>query len=499
MHHVLHEEHLVVTAAQMRAAEQRAMLEGISGWEMMQRAGQLAAREIIRRFRPCRTLVLAGSGNNGGDGFVIAEALRTEGWPVELACMVAPSALSGDAKTAAQQYHGEIVPFSADLIRPELLLVDALFGTGLQRPLEGDARHLISTADALECAVVAVDIPSGIHSDSGKVLGAAAHARLTITFAARKPGHLLYPGREYAGEVVVADIGISPQMEALLMEQRGAQMFIHENTPALWQFSLRWPDRYSHKYARGAALVAGGSIACTGAARLAAMAALRIGAGAVTVACDEEALPVYAAHLTSVMTHLCRDKEAFAAAIRQERQRALLIGPGHGRGEKTAEYVLAALATGKPCVLDADALTSFGENKELLFAACHAQVVMTPHEGEFETLFGEWEGDKISRTLEAARSSKAVVLLKGADTVIASPDGRIAVNSAAPPDLATAGSGDVLAGIITGLLATGMPGWEAAAAGAWIHGVAGERLGVGLIAEDLPAALPDILRYLKEL
>ena len=495
MHHVLHEAHLVVTASQMHAAEQRAMLEGTSGWEMMQRAGQLAAREIGKRFRPRRTLVLCGPGNNGGDGFVIAEALRKAGWPVEVACMVAPSALKGDAKVAAEHYKGDIVPFSTELVRPDVLLVDALFGTGLERPLEGEARHIVSTADALECTLIAVDIPSGIHSDSGRVLGAAAHAALTVAFAARKPGHLLYPGREYAGEVVVADIGILLQIEEVLKDAA----LIHENAPDQWHYSLRFPETHTHKYARGAAAVAGGPMECTGAARLAAMSALRGGAGAGTVACDTASLPVYASHLTAVMTRVAEDKNAYAAFIGEERLRALLIGPGHGVGEKTREFTLAALGTGKPCVLDADALTSFESRAEELLAVTHSLCVMTPHEGEFAKLFGVMEGDKVTRALGAAKRSKAAVLLKGADTVIASPDGRAAINTVAPPDLATAGSGDVLAGIITGLLATGVPPFEAACAGAWMHGVAGERLGVGLIAEDMPGALPEILKYLKGL
>ncbi len=496
---MLHEDQLVVTATQMRAAEQRAMLEGTAGYVLMQRAGAAVAQEIFRRFRPRKTLVLCGPGNNGGDGFVVAELLRAAGWPVEAACMLPTSSLQGDALLAAQAYKGELVPFSTDLIRPELLIVDALFGTGLERPLEGEARHMLATADALECAVVAIDIPSGIHSDSGKVLGTAAHAALTVTFAAQKPGHVLFPGREYAGEIVIADIGIASQIEHVALERRSEGALIHVNVPGLWQYSLRWPGAYSHKYTRGAVLVAGGPVSCTGAARLAARAALRVGAGASAIACNAAALPVYAAQLTAVMTQPCEDAEQFITLASDEKYRALLIGPGHGGGEKTATYVSAALATKKPCVLDADALSCFAGKEAELYAAMHPLTVMTPHEGEFTRLFGAMEGDKIARALNAAKHSKAVVVLKGADTVIASPDGRVAVNIIAPADLATAGSGDVLAGMISGLLATGMPVWEAAAAAVWMHSVAGERLGCGLIAEDIADALPEILKYLKGL
>lgn len=497
MHIVLHPPHLVITAAQMRAAERRAMLDGITGWEMMHAAGMRAAAEMTARFRPRRTLVLCGPGNNGGDGFVIAEALRLAGWPVEVACMITPSALRGDAKTAAEAYRGEIVPFNAEIIRPELLLVDALFGTGLERPLEGEARHVLSMADTLECTVVAVDIPSGIHPDTAKVLGSAAHAALTVTFAARRPAHLLYPGREYCGEVAVADIGIARQVEAVVAERKTDARVIHENHPELWEYSLRWPRPHTHKYMRGSAVVAGGGIAETGATRLAALSALRVGAGVVTVCCGKEALPVYAARLTSVMTRVTETAEEYAACIADARHRALLVGPGHSVGERTAEYVLAALSTAKACVLDADALTSFAGRPETLFAAITGEAVLTPHEREFSLLFPDLEGDKITRAREAATRSKVVVLLKGADTVIACPDGRAVVNTILAPDLATAGSGDVLAGIITGLLATGIPAFEAACAGAWIHSAAGEKFGAGLIAEDVPQMIPEVLKYLR--
>ncbi len=499
MHHVVHEQHLVLTASQMRAAEQRAVLGGISGWQMMQRAGQLVAQEIIARFRPRATLVLCGPGNNGGDGFVVAEALRQHGWPVEVASVVPPAQLRADALTAAQHYRGEIVPLTAESIRPDILLVDALYGTGLERSLDGEVRHLLSQADALECTVVAVDIPSGIHADSGRVLGAVAHAVLTVTFAARKPAHLLYPGKEYVGEIVVADIGIAAQLRALERTAPPLTPLIHENTPDIWHYSLRFPQPQTHKYQRGSAIIAGGGIACTGAARLAAIAALRAGAGVVAVVCDTVSLPVYAAHLTSAMTKCCEDAQAFGALLADVRHRAVLIGPGHGVGERTCGYVQAVLATGKPCVLDADALTSFASNASALFAQCHAQVVMTPHEGEFAMLFSGLEGDKLARARAAAEASKAVIVLKGADTVIACADGRVAINSVGTPDLATAGSGDVLSGIITGLLATGMPVFEAACAGVWIHGAAAERLGLGLIAEDLPHAIPEILKLLRGL
>jgi NAD(P)H-hydrate epimerase len=489
----LHPGSLVLTAAQMRAAEQRATLEGISGWQMMYGAGTRAAQEIMRRFAAQPVLVLAGAGNNGGDGFVIAEALRRAGWPVHLACPAPAALLNGDAATAAAQYHGEMLPFSSYDIHPGVLIVDALFGTGLDRALTGDALHILATVDTLGCPVVAVDIPSGVHSDSGAVLGAAAHALLTLTFAARKPAHFLYPGRGYCGEVVTLDIGIAAQVMEIIARRRREDRLIHANEPSLWRDALHYPRPEQHKYARGSALVAGGGIAGTGAARLAALSALRAGAGVVTVACDRESLPVYAAQLTSVMTRVAGNAEEFAALLADPRCSAVLVGPGHGADARTEDYVLAALERRIPTVLDADALTCFAGKAERLEARIGAPAVLTPHEGEFARLFPELKGDKISRAHAAARRSNAVVLLKGADTVIASPEGIVALNANAPPALATAGSGDVLAGIVTGLLATGMPAFDAACAAAWIHGEAGRLGGFGLIAEDLPARIPEAL------
>ncbi len=268
-----------------------------------------------------------------------------------------------------------------------------------------------------------------------------------------------------------------------------------DNSPALWLEHLPHPQTAGSKYDRGHAVVLGGPVAQTGAARLAARAALRVGAGLVSVACDPSALMVYAIALEAVMTKVVRDATAFGELVGDARVKSVLIGPGAGINDRTREVVLAALDAQKACVLDADALTVFRDAPAALFSAVASPVLLTPHEGEFARLFGK-VSDREADALHAARTSGAVVLLKGSDTVIAAPDGEIVVNRAAPPQLATAGSGDVLAGLATGLIAQGMAVFDAACAACWIHADAARRFGPGLIAEDLSEQIPAVLRDL---
>ncbi len=488
---ILSERDLLLSAAVMRSAEQAAMQAGISGWQMMERAGHSSAAIIQQYFDRKPVTVLCGPGNNGGDGWVIAESLRAAGWPVTVLSMVEKSSLSGDAATAAGQYHGEVWPLSVARLAEEGLFVDALFGTGLTRPLEDGAHEVIAALAARGAQVVAIDIPSGIHSDNGAVMGVAAQADMTITFGAKKIGHAMLPGRGYCGSVMVADIGIG----AHIMAQRGETPL--ENSAALWTSELPHAVPSTHKYTRGAALVRGGEAHSTGASRLAAMAALRVGAGAVTIACTPDTLPIYAASCTAVMTKPYDTVDAFQRAFEDGKLRAALIGPGNGVNDATREAVFAALSVGKALVLDADALSVFSGKEAELFQTISSTVIMTPHQGEFERMFSAVEGtDKVSRTQGAAKASRSIVIHKGADTVIAAPDGRVVINTHAPATLATAGSGDVLAGLITGLLAQGMEPFAAACAAVWMHGEAATLFGEGLIAEDLPEMIPGVLQRL---
>lgn len=480
----------LLSVAEMYRADALAIAGGVPGPLLMEAAGAAVVRAILDRWAPHPTAVLCGPGNNGGDGFVIARLLLEAGWPVRLALLGARSDLRGDAAVAAERWSGPIEAVDPHLLTGNPLVIDALFGAGLTRPLDGMARRIVEAMDGL--TVVAVDVPSGVHGDSGQVLGAAPKAALTVTFFRRKPGHLLLPGRLLCGEVEVADIGIP---ERVLDEIR-PRTFV--NHPDLWKHGFPWPTADGHKYARGHAVVLGGG-RMTGAARLASVAALRAGAGLVTVACPPEAFAIYAVGSPSVIVAPVADDAEFAALLEDGRKNAVLLGPGAGVGVHTRARVLAALVGGKACVLDADALTSFAGNPADLFDRLNRRCLLTPHEGEFARLFGDGEegGDKLARARAAAARTGAVVLLKGADTVVAAPDGRAAINLNAPPDLATAGSGDVLAGIALGLVAQGMGTFEAACAAVWLHGEAAAAHGPGLIAEDLPGLLPVALRRLK--
>ncbi|MDX1541306.1 MAG: NAD(P)H-hydrate dehydratase [Geminicoccaceae bacterium] len=393
--------------------------------------------------------------------------------------------LKGDAALAADTWPGEIVPLRRELLTGAGLVVDALFGAGLARPIEGEVAELVESVTDRRLPVVAVDVPSGIHGDSGAVLGVAAPATLTVTFHRPKPGHYLMPGREVRGELVVADIGIPQGADA------SAGTTLHLNAPSLWPLPVKSPA--GHKYSHGHALVTGGGPASSGAGRLGARAALRAGAGAVTMLVSAEALPVHAGQLTAIMVNVIDDDAAFGRQLADDRRNAILLGPGGGVGKALRTKVLMSLKAGKACVLDADALTSFEDRPDELFQAIRSPCLMTPHDGEFRRLF-DVAGDKLQRARAAASTSGAVVLIKGADTVVAAPDGRAVIQGEASADLATAGAGDVLAGIALGLLARGMDIFAAASAAVWLHAEAAAGFGPGLIAEDLPDRLPGALR-----
>jgi ADP-dependent NAD(P)H-hydrate dehydratase / NAD(P)H-hydrate epimerase len=481
--------HALLSPRQMGEADRLTIAGGVPGITLMENAGRAVADAVSRRWPRQPLLVLCGPGNNGGDGFVAARLLAERGWPVRLALLGSRGALKGDAAIAASGWTGPVEALAPAVLDGAALVIDAIFGAGLARPIEGVAHHVVAALDAAHLPVVAVDVPSGVDGASGAVRGIAAKAVLTVTFFRRKPGHLLLPGRGHCGETLVAPIGIP---DAVLDEVKPDTAANH---PDWWLGHFPWPTAADHKYTRGHALVAGGA-AMTGAARLAARAAARIGAGLVTVAAPEAAMPIYTAALAGVIVQPAGGLDAFQTLLADPRRNAALIGPGAGIGDETRDKVLAILTAEKRVVLDADALTSFAKNAEVVFRAIRSPCVLTPHEGEFARLF-DASGSKLERALRAAQTSGAVILLKGNDTVIAAPDGRAAINQGAPPELATAGSGDVLAGMVVGLLAQGMPPFEAAAAAVWLHAAAARRVGPGLIAEDLVEGLPATLTVLQ--
>ncbi len=477
----------LLSVAQMTEADRAAAAQGTPGPLLMQNAGEAVAQEIIRRWPLRPVTVLCGPGNNGGDGFVVAVVLAQSGWPVRVALVGSRENLRGDARVHAMRWGGAIEPVTPAAIEGAGLVVDALFGSGLSRRLDSQLADTLAAVAVLHVPMIAVDIPSGVRGDSGESMGASP-ADCTVTFARKKPGHVLLPGKDLCGEIVVADIGFpAGVLESIAIDT-------WENDPSLWRAA--WPRAQSagNKYTRGHALLCGG-YPMTGAARMAARAAARMGAGLTSIAVPQIAFPVYAAALTSIMVQPLAQDADLSRLLLDARYTAFLIGPGAGVDDGTRHRALELLATARPVLLDADAITAFASNAGELAQAIRGPCVMTPHDGEFARIF-QLKGDKLARARGAARQSGAIVVLKGADTVIAAPDGRAVVNTNAPASLATAGSGDVLGGMILGLLAQGMDAFWAAAAAVWIHGAAAGLFGPGLLAEDLPDLLPAVLRQL---
>jgi NAD(P)H-hydrate epimerase len=483
----------VLSVAETYQADAAAAAAGVRTLDLMEAAGAAVAERVAATAPEGSVAILCGPGNNGGDGFVAARLLAAAGRDVRLSLLGDPLELQGDAAENARRWQGNVELLSPASLDGAAVVVDAIFGAGLARPLDGAAAATVAAIDKIGVPCISVDVPSGIDGDTGAVLGTAPRARETVTFFRRKPAHLLYPGRGLCGAVHVADIGVP----ASVLDRIAPRTSF--NNPASWRNAYPWPRPEGHKYSRGHVVVAGGAV-MTGAARLASHAALRVGAGLVTVFCAPEAGAIYRSGPAGIIVRDIPDVAAFAEALRDSRITTVVLGPGLGIGESARALVLAALGAGKRCVLDADALTTFANDQVALCdgIARAGDCILTPHEGEFARLFAAGTTSKLERARAAARRAGAVIVLKGADTVIASPDGRLAINANAPPDLATAGAGDALAGFVAGLLAQGMPAYEAACAGVWLHGAAAAAFGPGLIATDLADALPAVLRQLRD-
>ena len=537
----------LLTAAQMRAIEQAAIDSGeVTGLELMERAGKGVVEAIFEewpelRATSHRAVVLCGPGNNGGDGFVVARLLKEWGWEVEVFLYGTPEKMPPDARVNYERWVGmgevsQADTFDAVVTKGDLYL-DALFGTGLTRALDDETEAaLAGLTDASHQhggRLVAVDLPSGLCSDSGKFLGEGGlrYAALTVTFHSLKRGHVLADGPEACGRLVRSDIGLPAKIARQILGRPydprtrtradfSSIVSLEEGKSSRPGFSAwksvldkGWLEAGAHKYTHGHALIVSGDHGRSGAARLAARGALRIGAGLMTVASPPAAMAENAARLDAIMLREVAGDGDLAALLADKRINALCLGPGMGTGEREAEMLAVALGSRAEArlVLDADALSILSRQPDL-FAALHDGCVLTPHAGEFARLFPDiaeklaapaTKGpaySKVDATREAAARAGCVVLYKGPDTVIADPSGRCAINAAvydrAAPWLATAGSGDVLAGFITGLLARGFSPFDAACTAAWLHVECARSFGPGLIAEDLPGELPRVFRAL---
>jgi NAD(P)H-hydrate epimerase len=486
----------ILTVEQSYAADRYAAKNGVPFLTLMENAGRAVADEAVKRWSPRKTLVLCGPGNNGGDGLVAARYLKKYGWDVRVAVLGSRANLKGDVAAMAKLWDGGFETIESGVVRDAELVIDAIFGAGFSRQLEEESKSVALELNAHDVPVLAVDVPTGVYGDTGRVPGdICVEADVTITFFRKKPGHVLMPGRAKCGEVVVADIGI-PESAIETLKPK-----LFDNGPEFWSADFPWPRTEEHKYDRGHCVVVSGPPHATGAARLAARGALRVGAGLVSVASPPNAVEVNATELTAIMIKPFEGVEGLAHLLEDKRFNSVVLGPGVGVGPETRAMVQRVLATQAAAVLDADALTSFQDDPKALHHLLREPCVLTPHEGEFERVFPgllRRSSTRIEAARAAAATARCTVLLKGPDTVIAAPDGRAAINSHAPPELATAGSGDVLAGMIGGLMAQGVASFKAAAMAAWLHGEAAYRFGPGLISEDLPEQLPHVLAALKD-
>ena len=468
----------ILTAEQRYHADRETVAKIMPEIQLMENAGFAAACQIARNYRKCPVLVLCGTGNNGGDGLVVARILKQWGWPVEAALVGTEEKMTPSARINAEKFRGEKRQLSfkrlEHLKKSGGLIVDAIFGIGLSRPVQSDIADFFNTVNESGLPCIALDIPSGVQADTGEVLGTALRCEMTITFCRPKAGLFLYPGKEYAGRTVVCPIGIPDSV----VNETGASLY--ENTPEL--FCLPQATPYDHKYSRGTVLIRAGQM--TGAARLAANACRRAGAGMTVLSCSSDVYPVFAADTAGIVVRIADTAQDFSTLLYSGKISAAVIGMGATENEDTKSFLHLIVDSGIPFVADAGALPFIKGIKD------RSRAVLTPHEGEFSRLFPETpEQNKLKRALSAAEVLGCTVVLKGADTVIASPDGKAAINVTSCFDLATAGSGDVLDGIIGAMLAKGLSPFESACAGVWLHSRAAEKAGKNLIAEDIIACL----------
>ncbi|NVK18178.1 MAG: NAD(P)H-hydrate dehydratase [Methylocystaceae bacterium] len=466
----------------MYEADKRTIESGVSGLQLMEAAGSSIAREIQKRWSPRKTVILCGPGNNGGDGFVVARLLHQKGWSVDILLLGERDNLKGDAKENADRWPFETFHLSPENLERAELIVDAVFGAGLARDVDGLVADTLTAACRMNVPIVGVDTPSGVDGQTGQIRGTSLKADLTVTFARAKYGHYLFPGKDYCGDLIISDIGISDKTVADL------NCLVERNNPAQL---FPWPENDIHKYKRGHGLILGGQ-RMTGASRLAALSARRVGAGLITIAAKGTAYMIYRqADAGNIVSD-----EDFDILLSDPRKNAVLAGPGLGISKRRTGKIKTLLHSDKSLVLDADALTMMTSLDKL--PQRNGETLLTPHEGEFSRLFPQLTGSKLEKASRAAQQTGYTILLKGPDTVIAHPDGRARINTSGTPWLATAGSGDCLAGICLGLMCQGLDAFDAGSLAAWLHGKCAEHHGAGLIAEDIPVILPKVLNSLQK-
>ncbi|MBL41089.1 MAG: bifunctional ADP-dependent NAD(P)H-hydrate dehydratase/NAD(P)H-hydrate epimerase [Rhodospirillaceae bacterium] len=480
----------VITPKDMYDFDNKSIKLGITSLELMENAGRAVSDNIRKNYKKSHVLVICGNGNNAGDGFVVAKNLREANWPVKV-MLINDTVFSKDTSSMLERWgKNDLIKYSIDEIYSAEIIVDAIFGSGLNRPLNSFNLEVVSSINASKAKVISIDLPSGVNGETGDILNSAVIADSTVTFIRKKIGHLLLPGKQFCGEVYVENIGTQKS----IIENFKFNYF--ENNPNIWSKGIKLPNLYSHKYQRGFSVINSGKLGSTNAAKLAAESALRIGSGVVAICCVRECINSFTASKSSLIIKESNNIVQFIQTISDPRCTAVLIGPGNGINDHTYNCVIEARKLMKPCVIDADAISVFKNKPNVLFDIIDQDCILTPHEGEFERIFPNLKGNKIERVKEASKISGAIIVLKGSDTLISSPDGRVIINSCAPPTLATAGSGDVLAGIILGLLSQGTDPFLGTAAAVWIHSISARLFGFGLIADDLVDLIPKVLNTL---
>jgi len=461
-------------------------------YEFMERAGHEVFKLIENNFTKKQSvIVLCGPGNNGGDGFVVARYLMEEGYKVKVYTFANKDNYIGDALEALKNFKGVIKALSFFNLEKKALIVDALFGIGLKRKIKGRLKKIFQQIKKSNNPVVSVDIPSGISSSDGKILGSAIKATFTVTFHRKKAGHVLGDGKEFSGKLSVVDIGFSNKK----MKNR----YI-ENSPHLWVKYFPWKKISGHKYSRGRVVVHGGQKEFTGATILSAQAALRTGTGSVKIICSKNTLQIYSLKFPSVLKTEINNIYQLEKFLKKEKITSILIGPGAGSNKKVKEIVKLILRKVKYAVIDADALTCFKNDLKSLYNLLDKNKIITPHLGEFHRIFPTIKKklNNVDKVLIATKLTKSNIVLKGSSTIIISYDKKIIINDHSSSELAVIGSGDVLSGLIVSLVGDKkMSPFLAGCAATWIHGDIAKKYGKGLIAEDIVKGIPAALKRLK--